>query len=99
MSSQRINKENARFKRAPKKGSEIKRFSGRTCQITGKRAMFGNRVSHANNKTRHKFDANIQTKRFWSEKEQRFIRIKVSTYAIRLIDKFGLDHVLECIYN
>ena len=64
------------------------------CQITGKRPMTGNNVSHAHNKTRRRFLPNIQEKRFWSEQENRFIKLKVSTKGMRIIDKKGVDAVL-----
>ena len=66
----------------------------RVCQVTGKRPMVGNNVSHANNKTKRRFLPNLQSRRFWIESENRFIRLRVSTAAIRLIDKNGIDVVL-----
>ena len=66
----------------------------RVCQITGKRPMTGNNVSHAHNKTRRRFLPNIQSHRFWSELENRFIKLKVSTKGMRIIDKKGIDVVL-----
>jgi large subunit ribosomal protein L28 len=56
--------------------------------------MVGNNVSHANNKTKRRFLPNLQSRRFWIESENRFIRLRVSTAAIRLIDKNGIDVVL-----
>ncbi len=67
----------------------------KVCQVTGKKPMTGNNVSHAHNKTRRRFLPNIQKKRFWSEKEQRFIKLKVSTKAMRIIDKKGVDAVIS----
>ena len=64
------------------------------CQITGKRPMSGNNVSHAHNKTRRRFLPNLQNKRFWLEKENRFIRLRVSQKGLRIIDKHGLEKVL-----
>ena len=64
------------------------------CQVTGKRPMSGNNVSHAHNKTRRRFLPNLQNKRFWLEKENRFIRLKVSSKGLRIIDKHGLEKVL-----
>jgi len=64
------------------------------CQVTGKRPMSGNNVSHAHNKTRRRFLPNLQNKRFWLEKESRFIRLRVSTKGLRIIDKHGLEKVL-----
>ena len=65
------------------------------CQVTGKRPMSGNNVSHAHNKTRRRFLPNLQNKSFWLEKENRFIRLRVSQKGLRIIDKHGLEKVLE----
>ena len=65
------------------------------CQVTGKRPMSGNNVSHAHNKTRRRFLPNLQNKRFWLEKEYRFLRLRVSQKGLRIIDKHGLEKVLE----
>lgn len=67
----------------------------RVCQVTGKAPMVGNNVSHANNKTRRRFLPNLQYHRFWVEAEKRFIRLRVSMQGMRLIDKLGIDKVLE----
>jgi large subunit ribosomal protein L28 len=67
------------------------------CQVTGKRPMSGNNVSHAHNKTRRRFLPNLQNKRFWLEKENRFIRLRVSQKGLRIIDKHGLEKVLADI--
>ncbi len=66
----------------------------RVCIVTGKKPMVGNNVSHANNHTKRRFLPNLQSRRFWIESENRFIRLRVSTAAIRLIDKNGIDVVL-----
>ena len=66
----------------------------KVCIVTGKRPMFGNNVSHANNKTRRRFEPNLQSKRFWVESEDRWIRLKVSAKAIKIINKRGIDSVL-----
>ncbi|OLF39054.1 MULTISPECIES: 50S ribosomal protein L28 [unclassified Psychrobacter] len=66
----------------------------RVCQVTGKRPMVGNNVSHANNKTRRRFLPNLQNHRFWVESENRFVRLRVSTKGMRIIDKLGIDKVL-----
>ncbi|ANN78727.1 50S ribosomal protein L28 [Bordetella flabilis] len=66
----------------------------RVCQITGKRPMVGNNVSHANNKTKRRFLPNLQSRRFWVESENRWIRLRVTTKALRTIDKKGIDAVL-----
>lgn len=69
----------------------------RVCQITGKRPMMGNNVSHANNKTRRRFLPNLQHHRFWVESEKRWIRLRISTQGMRIIDKLGIDSVLADI--
>lgn len=65
------------------------------CQITGITKMFGNRVSHANNKRRHAFLPNLQSKRIYVPELNRYIRLKVSTRALRTIDKVGLVKALR----
>ena len=66
----------------------------RVCQVTGKRPMVGNNVSHANNKTRRRFLPNLHNHRFWVESENRCVRLRVSTKGMRIIDKLGIDKVL-----
>ena len=66
----------------------------RVCQVTGKAPMVGNNVSHANNKTKRRFLPNLQSRRFWVESENRWIRLRVTTNAIRTIDQLGIDAVL-----
>jgi large subunit ribosomal protein L28 len=56
--------------------------------------MVGNNVSHANNKTKRRFLPNLQYRRFWVESENRFVRLRVTNAALRLIDKKGIDFVL-----
>jgi ribosomal protein L28 len=65
----------------------------RVCDVTGKKPMFGNNVSHAKNKTRRRFNINLQKKRFWLADESRYITLNVSTQGMRLIDKKGLRRV------
>lgn len=67
----------------------------KVCQITGKGPMAGNNVSHANNKTRRRFIPNLQVHRFWLESQKRFIKLRVSTKGMRIIDKRGLEVVLK----
>jgi large subunit ribosomal protein L28 len=67
----------------------------RVCQITGKRPQVGNNVSHANNKTKRKFYPNLQKKRFYIAEEDRWVTLKVSTSAIRTINKNGISAVLK----
>jgi large subunit ribosomal protein L28 len=62
-------------------------FMARVCQVTGKHPMTGNNVSHANNRTKRRFLPNLQNRRIWVESENRFIRLRISTAALRLIDK------------
>jgi len=66
----------------------------RVCQVTGKRPMSGNNVSHANNKTRRRFLPNLHMKRIWVESEQRYVKLRVSPKGLRIIDKQGIDNVL-----
>jgi large subunit ribosomal protein L28 len=66
----------------------------RVCQVTGKKPMAGNNVSHAHNKTRRRFLPNLQNKRIWVESEQRHVKLRVSSKGLRIIDKLGIDKVL-----
>jgi large subunit ribosomal protein L28 len=66
----------------------------RVCQVTGKKPMSGNNVSHANNKTKRRFLPNLQYRRFWVESENRWVRLRVSQAALRTIDKKGIEVVL-----
>ena len=67
----------------------------RVCQVTGKRPISGNNVSHSNLKTRRRFLPNIHRHRFWVESENRWVRLRVSTKGVRIIDKKGIDAVLK----
>ena len=67
----------------------------RICDITGKKGMIGNNVSHANNKTKRMFKPNLQKKRFYIPEEDCWISLKVSTSAIRTISKKGISAVLK----
>jgi len=69
----------------------------RICEVTGKRPMVGNNVSHANNKTKRRFNPNLQEHRFWLENEKRFVRLRVSAKGMRIIDKRGIEQVLQDI--
>lgn len=69
----------------------------RVCQVTGKRPVTGNNVSHAHNKTRRRFLPNLHTHRFWVESEERFVKLKVSAKGMRIIDKKGIETVLADI--
>ncbi|HRG16235.1 MAG TPA: 50S ribosomal protein L28 [Pseudomonadota bacterium] len=66
----------------------------KVCQVTGKGVLTGNNVSHANNKTRRRWMPNIHERRFWVASENRWVKLKVSTNALRTIDKNGIDAVL-----
>ena len=66
----------------------------RVCQVTGKGPMVGNNVSHANNKTKRRFLPNLQYRRFWVESENRWVRLRVTSAGLRLVDKLGIDAVL-----
>jgi len=69
----------------------------KVCQVTGKRPIAGNNVSHANNKTKRRFLPNLQSHRIWVESENRFVRLTVSKKGLRIIDKKGIDSVLSDI--
>ncbi len=66
----------------------------KVCQVTGKRPMSGNNVSHAKNRTKRRFVPNLQSHRFWIEGEKRFVKLRVSTKGMRIIDKLGIEQVL-----
>ncbi|MFA7678765.1 MAG: 50S ribosomal protein L28 [Pigmentiphaga sp.] len=66
----------------------------RVCQVSGKGPVTGNNVSHANNKTKRRFLPNLQSRRFWVESENRWVRLRVSAHALRTIDKNGIESVL-----
>jgi|TARA_B110000438_G_scaffold34151_2_gene33973 large subunit ribosomal protein L28 len=65
--------------------------------VTGKKPVTGNNVSHANNRTRRRFSPNIHSHRFWVESEKRFVKLRLSTKGMRIIDKLGIDAVLADI--
>lgn len=69
----------------------------KVCQVTGKRPLYGNNVSHANNKTKRRFLPNLHHHRFWVESENRFVRLRVTCAGMRVIDKKGIDIVLADI--
>ena len=66
----------------------------RVCQVTGKRPVSGNTVSHANNRKRRRFLPNLHTQRFWLEGEKRWISLRLSTNALRTVEKNGIDAVI-----
>ena len=66
----------------------------KVCQVTGKRPVAGNNVSHAHNKTRRRFLPNLHSHRFWVESENRFVKLRLTAKGMRIIDKNGIDAVL-----
>jgi large subunit ribosomal protein L28 len=66
----------------------------RVCQVTGKKPMVGNNVSHAQNKTKRRFLPNLQNRKFWVESENRWVSMRITNNALRTIDKNGIDSVL-----
>ena len=70
---------------------------GRICQVSGKRTLSGNNVSHANNKNRRKFLPNLHTHRIWVESQNRYVKLRLSKKGLRTIDKLGIEHVLNNI--
>ena len=66
----------------------------KVCQVTGKRPIVGYNVSHAHNKTKRRFEPNLHYHRFWVESEKRFVRLRVSSKGMRIIDKLGIEQIL-----
>ena len=66
----------------------------RVCQVTGKKPMTGNNVSHANNRTKRRFLPNLHERKFWVPSEKRWIKLRVSSNAMRTIDKNGIEAVI-----
>jgi large subunit ribosomal protein L28 len=66
----------------------------RECEVTGKKPVAGNNVSHAKNRTRRRFLPNLQNRKFWVESENRWISMRISNAALRTIDKLGIDAVI-----
>ncbi len=73
------------------------RIMSKVCQVTGKRPITGNNVSHAHNKTKRRFLPNLHSHRFWVESENRWVRLRLTTKGMRIIDKKGIDAVLADI--
>jgi len=71
----------------------------RVCQVTGKKPVAGNNVSHANNRTRRRFLPNLHTHKFWVESENRWVKLRVSSKGMRIIDKNGIDTVIADMRN
>jgi large subunit ribosomal protein L28 len=72
-------------------------FMSKVCAVTGKRPIVGNNISHANNKTKRRFEPNLHYHRFWLESEKRFVRIRVSSKGMRTIDKLGVEQVVASL--
>ncbi|MDC0183164.1 50S ribosomal protein L28 [Nitrosomonadales bacterium] len=66
----------------------------RICEVTGKKTVTGNNVSHANNRTKRRFLPNLQNRKFWVESENRWVSMRISGAALRTIDKLGIDAVI-----
>ena len=66
----------------------------RVCQVTGKKPVSGNNVSHANNRTRRRFLPNLHTHKFWVESQNRWVKLRLTTKGMRIIDKNGIDAVI-----
>ena len=66
----------------------------RVCELSGKRPIVGNRVSHANNRKRRRFLPNLHTQRFWLEGEKRWVSLRISANALRTIEKNGVEAVV-----
>jgi large subunit ribosomal protein L28 len=66
----------------------------KVCQVTGKRPMSGNNVSHAKNRTKRRFLPNLHNHKFWVESENRFVKLRLTSKGMRIIDKKGIDAVL-----
>ncbi|MDD5891299.1 MAG: 50S ribosomal protein L28 [Bacteroidales bacterium] len=71
----------------------------KVCQVTGRKRMVGNNVSHSKKRTKRIFALNLKTKKFWSEEEQRFVTLKVSCKGLRIIEKNGLDATIKDAQN
>lgn len=78
---------------APLSGKECETMS-KVCPVTGKRVISGNRVSHANNRTKRVFEPNLHTKRVWAPSLKRFVRLRLSAKALKIMDKVGVDAVI-----
>ena len=66
----------------------------RECEVTGKQPVAGNNVSHAKNRTKRRFLPNLQNRKFWVESENRWVSMRISSAALRNIDKLGIDAVI-----
>lgn len=75
----------------------VSKTMSRICQVTGKKPLAGNNVSHAKNRTKRRFLPNLHTHRFWVESEKRFVKLRVSSKGLRIIDKVGIQQVMSDI--
>ena len=64
------------------------------CSVCGKKRATGNNVSHANNRSRRRFEVNLQNKRYWFEEENRWVRLKISAHGMKVINRRGLAKVI-----
>lgn len=67
----------------------------RRCQVTGKKALVGNKVSHSNRKSKRRFEVNLQSKRFWFEEESRWVKLRVSARGMKIIDRRGVAAIVK----
>ena len=67
----------------------------KVCQVTGKKPLSGNNVSHAKNRTKRTFEPNLHKHKFWIESEKRYVNLKVSAKGMRIIDKKGIEQVIQ----
>ena len=67
----------------------------RVCQVTGKKALVGNKVSHSNRRSKKRYEINLRSKRFWLEEENRWVRLRVTARGMKEIDKRGLSVVIK----
>ena len=76
-------------------GKTRQNFMSRICEVTGKKPMSGNNVSHAKNRTRRRFLPNLQMHRFWLETKKKWVSLRVSRKGLRIIEKKGIETVLK----
>ena len=71
----------------------------KVCQVTGKKPMFGNNVSHAKNKTKRRFNVNLQKKKFWYQEENRYVSLRLSMHGLRIINKKGIAAIVKELHQ
>ncbi|OJA01026.1 50S ribosomal protein L28 [Rickettsiella grylli] len=69
----------------------------RVCQVTGKKPMVGHNVSHSNRKTKRRFQINLHIRRLWVASEKRFVKLRITSQGLRIIEKLGIDNVLATL--